>query len=121
MVALVKDDEVRQFVDAQDDFDLTPFIELADLIVTEDLANSGLTPARKKQIELLLAAHYAIVVIERGGLKGTKTGDSSDFYNAIKGEGLKSTRYGLQALALDKSGILADLATPGKRAQFRVV
>lgn len=121
MAALVKDDEVRQLIDAQDDFDLSRFIQIADLIVTEDLANSGLSIARKTEIELLLAAHFALLVVERGGLKGTKTGDSSDFYNSIKGEGLKSTRYGLQALALDKTGILADLATPGKRAQFRVV
>ncbi len=110
---------------------VTPHIALADLIVTEDLTSTALTTVRKVQIELYLAAHYAVLAWEAGGLGEQSIGDSKERYKYIssKSLGFSSTRFGQQAVTLDISGKLkeledvatADPPSAARKALFRVV
>ena len=118
-MARVTDNEVCAVVDTKRD--VSPFIETANLIVEEQLVSAGMTPARLKQIELYLSAHFVAITEERGGLTSTGTGASKETYFGLLGEGLKATRYGQQVISLDTSGILV-LESGGKsQAEFRVV
>lgn len=121
-MALVTDAEVKEIYPTTSD--TTPYITIADLIVTENLSASGLSAARLKEIERLLAAHFAVISLERGGISTEKVGESSESYfrgSNINMMGLRSTRFGQQAMVLDTSGVLSKMSTTEQRAQFRVV
>lgn len=134
-MSLVTEDQVRRLLreNATDmpNSDVAPHIAIADLIVTEDLTSTVLTAARKIQIELYLAAHFAVLAWEAGGLGEQSIGDSKERYKYIssKSLGFSSTRFGQQAVTLDISGKLKELedvasAAPpsvAKKALFRVV
>lgn len=119
MPNLVTEEEVKALTKSNDPVDT--FIETADLIVTENLAGQGLSAARLKQIELYLAAHFVTIAVERGGLIGKKTGESSEFYANKFGKGLGLTRFGQQVSILDTTGILTAIGKAENKAQFRVV
>jgi len=118
-MALVTDSEVKAVIDTERD--TTPFINAAHLIVTEDLANSGHSNDRLKQIELYLAAHFVCVTEESGGLTSSKVGQASETYGGKFTQGFNLTRYGQQAVVLDTTGALAALAEPTKKAEFSVI
>lgn len=105
----------------------TSFIATANLIVNEELvgqpASGPPTEARLTEIEKYLAAHYATLAKEHGGIVREVQGDAAQTYVAPsdKMAGLMTTRFGQQAVALDNSGILIGLTTGKLRAQFRVV
>ena len=123
MAALVTDAEVRAILDGVDpSLSLTPFIDQADMFITEDLAGKGLTALRLKNIELNLAAHYYTISKERGGLTLQRIGEAEERYGGvdISYTGFKSTRFGQQALAMDTSGTLQSLDTTNK-AEFGVI
>ncbi len=113
--------EVQGIIEVPTDLDLAPFIATASLIVTEDLANQGLSTGRLKQIELYLAAHFAAIKDEHGALMKSKTLNAEEQYGGSFTQGLNLTRYGQQAIVFDTSGVLAAMAEPNKRAEFRVV
>ncbi len=118
----VTDVEVKAIVDTERE--TTPFIDVAHLIVDENLLSEGLTAARLTQIELYLAAHFTTVTEEKGSLTSSEGGDSKDTYFTRElGKGLAMTRYGQQALALDTSGVLAEVSSVSGalKAQFRVI
>jgi hypothetical protein len=95
---------------------------MATVIVTEDLAGKGLTDDRLDAIELNLAAHFAIISLERGGLIRQKVGASEEEYAPVNGKNsLSTTLFGQQAAALDTSGALAALTAPALRARVEVV
>ncbi len=102
-------------------FDVDPLIATANLIVDEVLVGQGMTDARLKTIELWLSAHFVAVAEERGALMSSNKGSSEETYKIEVGEGLRMTRFGQQALALDTTGILAEKTTSMNTAQFRVV
>lgn len=118
-MARVTDSEVKAIIDTSRD--TTPFINNANLLITEILANSGLSTDRLKMIELYLSAHFVAVTEEKGGLTSSKVGNSSDSFGGDYTQGLNLTRYGQQAVLLDTSGLLAGMATPKKRAEFQVL
>lgn len=122
-MALVTDAEVKAVIDTARD--TTPFISTADLIITEDLANAGLSTNRLTQIELYLAAHFVCITEERGGIKTEKVGDVSESYQPVaQGKdigGLATTRYGQQALALDVSGTLQKMGKATLYAKFLLI
>lgn len=118
-MVLVTDSEVKAVIDTKRD--TTPFIDTADLLITEDLAGKGLSAARLKQIELYLAAHFVAVTEERGNMTRHRKGDSEEQYQMEIGSGLMLTRYGQQAINLDTSGTLRTLAKKGQDALFRVI
>lgn len=124
MPALVTVDDVLKIL--PDEFageDLSTFISTADLLVTEELASTTLSTARKTQIELYLAAHLAIITLEKGGLTRRRIGDSEDYFQmwTTIATGLQATRYGQQVAILDTSGVIAALGSGKLKAQFRVV
>ena len=105
------------------DSELNVYTTIANLIRTEDFAGSTMTSQRLDAIELNLAAHFAIITYERGGLTSTMVGASQDKYQLISDKmyGIASTRFGRAALSLDTSGTLAQLAAPPLRARFNVI
>ncbi len=121
--------DLRKVIDVPQDTtddDLSPFLDAAALLVSEDLNALGYSIARLAQIELALAAHFAIVGLESGGLQFSKAGDSSDQFKRIASDsvGFASTRWGQQALAFDSSGTLAAISANAKgkqSAKFEVV
>lgn len=123
MATLVSDAQVKAVIDTQRD--TTPFITAADLIITEDLANAGLSVARLTQIELYLAAHFTCITEERGGIQAEKAGDIFEKYQppstSKNAGGLATTRYGQQALALDTSGTLRKMGTTTLTARLSLV
>jgi len=110
MATRVSAAEVREIVDVDSSIsDLTPFIEMATLIVDEELDDSGIghTDARLKQIELLLAAHFVCIRDPRVG--NEKAGPVGASYQYKLGLGLQVTTYGQQAMMMDSSGKLAEM------------
>ena len=121
---LVIPQEVRSVIDTvPGSLDLATFIETADLIITEQLTSATLSAARLKQIELYLAAHFAAISHERGGLTTDETGDTKSELSDVYEAGFAMTRYGIAAVQLDTSGVLKaineDAST--KVARFTVV
>lgn len=122
MVARVTNTEVKALVDT--DRDVGIFIEGANIIVDEELLGEGHSASRLKQIELYLAAHLLAIAEERGGLMSSSEGESKETFNPGdlgKAGGYQMTRFGQQALALDKSGVLASQSHTTNKAEFRVV
>lgn len=101
----------------------TSYIATANLIVEEDLVGNGLTEARLKQIEIYLAAHFATLAKEKGGIVRTSMGESAETYHDLNSrfQSYTSTRFGQQAIALDTTGTLVNQGSGGKKAEFRVV
>jgi hypothetical protein len=123
MAYTVTNDDVQALVqDAS--VDATPSITTAHIIVSEELASAGYSDDRLKQIEIYLAAHFFVLATERGGITREVIGEAEERYRMTPDTlyGFASTRFGEQALALDKSGILAAMgATKGIKARFTVV
>lgn len=108
---------------SNDDTDVTIHLETANVIVDEELVGQGLSDARLKQIELYLAAHFGCIAVEKGGITRERAGESEEGYRQdfSSRPNLSMTRYGQQALVLDKSGKLAALDAPAGKAEFRVM
>ena len=112
---LVTDSDVKQILDTT--VDTTPFINAADLIVTQYLTLSGLSTAMLTEIERWLAAHLTCMLDPRETAKAM--GDSRVTFEAGPlGQGLCATRYGQQVLLLDTTGTLA--AQGRRRTTFQV-
>lgn len=106
--------------------DASSFIETATIFVDANLLDQGLTTDQLAQIELYLAGHFAMVTATEGPLAAQTLGEGSERYHNIYAAGLKATRFGQQAILLDTSGVLANLAAraeaPNKyTAQFQVI
>lgn len=123
MAIRVVPDDVRRIIDTVKDDDAISFhIEVANGFTNYHLADSTAGEPILRLVELYLTAHFLAISdpsdgkgqIVREEIEGT-----SNYYNTKLGEGLSSTRYGLQAVALDSSGVLATLAK--YRARFEVV
>jgi hypothetical protein len=104
-----------------DDVINTNHIKTANTFVDEYLNTVGLSDNMLEQIELYLSAHYVALTEEGGPLTRDKLGDADTSFANIYATGLKSTRYGQAALALDVSGTLSSLTTTQLKANFRVV
>lgn len=98
------------------------FIDTANLFVDTHLVpGAGHTEQMLTKIELYLAAHFVALTEEQGGITRSKLGDADESFANVYEGGLKSTRFGLQALSLDTSGILTAVAQTKLKAEFRVV
>jgi len=117
-MAMVTSAEVKAIVDTSIT-DLSSFIDTADLIVREDLLDKGLSNHRLRQIELYLAAHFTVLTDEKGGVVSERAGQASESYRRFEGDGLESTRYGMQAIALDTTKTLE--STTRKTARLTVL
>lgn len=104
---------------------LSPFADAANLIVNEDIPSSaGLSQDRLDLIAVFLGCHFATIAMFQSGLMEVQKGQSTEKYAPPDGkaEGLKITHWGKQALAIDKSGVLAEstLASQNLPALFEV-
>jgi hypothetical protein len=100
--------------------DITPFITAANLLVTQVCTDSSLGTDLLKEIERWLAAHF--VAVRDPKLTSQSAGGASDSYETNKtGFGLKLTRYGQQAMALDTSGALMAIAEGAKKASMKIL
>lgn len=124
MTARVSPSEVKEIVDTNldDNVILTNMIDTANAYVDEHVVGQGHSDRILAKIELYLAAHFVAVTEERGGIILDRYGDSEvEYAEQVYGDGLRSTRYGQQAIILDTSGVLAGLGASKMKAQFRVV
>jgi len=105
------------------DTTLQMFCTYAAIIVVEDLEDSPLSDDRLELIELNLAAHFALVGLERGGLTGQIVGTSEEQYYRVppNKSGLGTTLFGQQAISLDTSGVLEVMGASTMKARFEVV
>jgi hypothetical protein len=122
MVTRVTQDELRPLLEGFDGGrDLQIYIDQANVLVEEDLSGTGQSDARLRIIELNLAAHFAVVSIERGGLTMQRRGESEEGYATDRSQiNFSSTRFGQQAITMDASGKLSTMNAPGGRAEFKV-
>ena len=101
---------------------LASMIDTANVYIDTHLSGAGHSASILEKIELYLAAHFVALTSEKGTLKFSKVGDSSDAWDVTElGEGLRATRYGQTALVLDTSGILANKGSSKLKALFRIV
>ncbi len=90
------------------DEQVDPFVDTANILVTEYLASSSLSAAILKEIETYLAAHFVTLRDRRAkqeradGVGFTLEGDF--------GMGLDSSQYGQTAQILDSTGVLSQLS-----------
>lgn len=119
------DADVKALIDTNRD--TSPFIAVANTVVTENLATSGLSDQTKSNILLYLAAHFTCITEEMGGLQESRIGGlagTSERYRTQdpKAVGFATTRFGQTALSLDSSGTLAAIgANNGLKALFSVI
>ena len=92
--------------------DLTPFIADANLMVTEDLADSSMSDDRLAKIEKYLSAHFASIYDPLTTQEGVAGAGSIQerFQRGQVGKGLESTQYGQQAIFWDSTGTLKRLS-----------
>lgn len=121
----ITDSQVKALIDTARD--TTPFITVAQNIVSEDLAGKGLSSTRLNDIALYLAAHFVCITEEMGGLQESRIGGlagTSERYRTQdpKAVGYATTRFGQMVLTLDTSGTLAaNGANNGLKALFSVM
>lgn len=125
MTVTVLDKDVKVLIETNDD--TTPFIEVANIVVTEDLADKGLSDDRLMFITRYLAAHFVCISEELGGLQEARIGGLAGTYERYRtqdptAKGYATTRFGQVAQMLDSSGTLAASgANDGLKALFRVI
>lgn len=102
------------------------YLAQANLVTTTLLGSSSHSPEILALIETFLAAHYAILVIEKGSLSEKTISEAKEKYFNTYRAGFSSTRFGQQAVLLDTTGALAKASataesTNTKKALFTVV
>lgn len=108
--------EVKEIYDtSMADATITPFIDVANDLVTEKLTGEH-NDTRLAMIEKFLTAHLITSTRDRPAIE-EEIGDARVHYSDIFGENLKSTTFGQAVLMLDTSGILNSM---GKR-KVRIV
>lgn len=105
-MARVTDAEVKEIFDT-DIADTTPFITVANILVTDVLGSESLSTTLLKEIERWLAAHFASMRDPR--IQREKLGDADVTYHGKSAMGLDGTPYGQQAKLLDTSGKLESI------------
>lgn len=125
-MARVTQEEVQSFAGYLVSDDASQAIAVATLMVDDNLADQGMSSGALKQVELFLACHFMEVSKEKGPLATKTISLATERYHNIYASGLRSTRFGSQAILLDSSGILALLTdkaeNPNRRkALFTVV
>lgn len=86
--------------------DLSPFITVANQMVTRYCTGGDMSDAELKEVERWLSAHFASVQDARTASE--KAGPVSENYQYKVGLDLDFTKYGQQAMVLDATGGLAN-------------
>lgn len=103
--------DVQSVIDTDlDVLDIQKYIVTANLIVSEELASSGLSSSRRDQIAKYLAAHFCTLKEPQGRLTELDTDGTRQKFAGSYGSGLRSSPFGQTALMLDTTGTLAAIA-----------
>lgn len=91
--------------------DLSGYLLTAQVITDNMLSSKGIVQPVLDQITIYMAAHFATIGLEKGGLRNEKMGDAEESYKTPgdKDLGFKATLFGQQALLLDTSGTLSSM------------
>ena len=103
------------------DSDVSMFIESAQLIVSEDLANKGLSDQRLAEIGVYLAAHFGQLALYGGQIRSTSVDGATDKWAGEFKQGFTLTAFGQQAMQLDTSKTLVSLAKLSLKPILRVM
>lgn len=98
---------VANIIDVDEEDDVSPFIESANMLVTDVCTNSGYSDAKLELIERWLSAHFYAIMRPRAFLEQADV--IREQIESKVGLGLDVTRYGQQAKLLDTAGNLAAL------------
>lgn len=116
---------VEAIIDVDVEIDLTPFIEVANSLVTEKCASAlnedgdaYYDAARLELIERWLSAHFYAIRDPR--VSSEQAGSVGASYQNRVDLGLDQTTYGQQAKILDTAGGLASLDIMAKKGKSRV-
>jgi hypothetical protein len=108
---------VGKIIEIEDGVDVTPFIDVANELVTERCIDSNYTEDKLIKIETWLAAHFFACTLNKQ-TTSEKVGDISENYQSKIDLGLNLTHYGQMAMQIDTAGNLAILnkeITSGRR------
>ena len=113
MTSRVTQDEVRVNTQSSsiNTTDVSMAIKTANVVVEEYLVGKGMSEALLTQIELFLASHFLVLSVEKGPLQMDKIGEATERYHKIYAAGLNATRFGQQAVLLDRSNTLGALTS----------
>jgi len=103
-MARTTSDAVEAIIDVQTGEDLTPFITIANELVTELLAGEH-DATRLELIERWLSAHFYTVKDPRAEYE--KAGEVAQRLQSKVDIGLRTSHYGQTAIILDTSGLLS--------------
>lgn len=101
-------DDVADVVEVDATISLTPFITIANELVTELCIDSGYTDTRLTLIETWLAAHFYL--LRDQAVASEKAGSVGVSYQYKIGLNLAQTKHGQTAMMLDTAGNLAALS-----------
>ena len=106
-MARVGESEVEAIIDYDDLIDLTPFILVANQLVTELCTDSDYADARLTEIERWLSAHFYHIRDQH--VASERAGEVGANYQYRVDLALNQTKYGQMAMILDTAGNLAQL------------
>ena len=112
---------VGGIIEVDADITLTPFIDAANVLVTECCSTDDYTTAELTRIELWLSAHFYTVRDMRAEME--KAGPVSEKKQSKVDLGFNSSHYGQMAMRLDHVGglaVLNDRILKGKRAGVQI-
>lgn len=111
---------VGKIIEVQSGDDIAPFIEAANMLVTQCCASDTDYDSTKLElIERWLSAHFYAVRNPRATME--KAGDVSETLQSKVDLGLNVTHYGQMAMRLDYKGGLANLENSTKKGFRRKV
>lgn len=108
-MARTTDADVKKVIALNVLTDTTPFINTANLMVTQHLSNSGLSSEILAEIEKYLAAHLVALHPDERQVTREKLGEAENTYAGVFGKGLEATQYGQTVMMLDTTGSLSAL------------
>jgi hypothetical protein len=106
-MARTTDSEVKKIISLNSITDTTSFITTANLLVTQNLGNSGLSNDMLTEIEKYLTAHLLALHPDERQLIDQKLGDATDKLGGDFGKGLDFTQFGQTVKMLDTTGTFA--------------
>ena len=109
MARRVSDTDVKKIIDTDLD-DIIPFIDVANITVTNVVGGENLGASVLKELERWLSAHFIAVrdpVALKEKVDDAETTHALAISNTIEGLGLNSTPYGQQVILIDPSGKFA--------------
>lgn len=98
---------VAGYTEVDEDVDLTPFIDTANMLVVEKCVPRGYTDAQLTVIESWLAAHFYRIRDQAAASESVEGVSESKQYHV--GKGLETTMWGTNAMMADFKGGLAEL------------